>query len=94
VNLTTSSTFGTRKRYSIVSQLHHIIATKQFAAAQLSTTSNNNFTVLNESYIIVKKSNSHLLSLGTIAHESVTASNGALKTSLHDTNLKHENITV
>jgi len=33
VHLTTSSKSETRELYSIISQLHHIITTKQFAAA-------------------------------------------------------------
>jgi len=33
VNLTTSSKFETRKLYTIISQLHHMITTKQLASA-------------------------------------------------------------
>jgi len=46
-------------------------------------------------HIIKKEINSQLL-LGrpTTAHESITATNLALKTSQHETNLKHENFTV
>jgi len=31
-NLTTSKKFETRKRHSIISQLHHVTTTKHFAA--------------------------------------------------------------
>jgi len=65
VNLTTSSKFETRRLYSIISQLHHIITAKQLAAANwLSsrpTSNNDNFTVLNQTCIIIKKSISQLL---------------------------------
>jgi len=47
---------------------------------------------LNENYII-KKGNSQLLLRGNAAHESITATNGALKTLQHETHSTQENFT-